>query len=61
MGLKIESIYRRLKVLLAYHDKLRDENKDKKALDKTAHKIHRLVYLLEHPKHQGKQSAGLDE
>ena len=47
MGLKLETIWQRLKILLAYHDKLREENREKAKMDQAARKIKRLVWLLE--------------
>lgn len=33
--------------MLAFHDKLREENNNKARMDKAARKIKRLVYILE--------------
>lgn len=42
-----EGVYRRLKNRLAYHQKLREENRDKQEMTRCERKIRRLVNLLE--------------
>lgn len=47
MGLKIAATWRRLKVLLEYHQVLVAENRQKERMDKVGRKIKRLTWLLE--------------
>lgn len=47
MTLHTESIWRRLKTRLAYHQKLVQENKDRVSMDQCERKIKRLVAILE--------------
>lgn len=47
MNLYHESVYRRLKALLAYHQKLVGENHDKTMMSRCERKIRRLVSIIE--------------
>lgn len=47
MTLKHESVWRRLKSRLAYHEKLVEENREKQNMVRSERKIRRLISILE--------------
>lgn len=61
MGLKIARLWQRLATMLMFHGKLREENRDKARMDKAAHKIRKLTYLLENYNGKSIETPGFHE